>query len=303
VYRRLSEYLRETFGCRVFKVCIDAGFTCPNRDGAKGFGGCAYCLAGAHSPRSAMPGASVAAQMAAGMERVRARRGDARFIAYFQSNTNTYGPAGRLEALYAEALGKPGVAGVAVSTRPDCLGPDVLDVLERLGGKTRLWVELGLQSSNNVTLERLNRRHTAEEFADAVERLRGRGIDVCAHVILGLPGETGDDALATMGFLSRLRVWGVKFHHLQVLRGTPIEKGYAEGSFGVLGLEEYARLVVRCLEALPRDTVIHRLSSDAPEDALIAPRWGVDRFALLRRVSALMVEGRALEGPIGVEGR
>jgi radical SAM protein (TIGR01212 family) len=296
-YNTLSGYLKARFGCKVFKVSLDARLSCPNRDGGKGYGGCTYC-----DPRTLAPigfdGESpVKAQLARGIEQVRRRHRAERFIAYFQINTGTHAPLDYLERIYSEALENPEVAGIAVSTRPDCLGEDVLGLLSGLKERL-LWLELGLQSANDATLERVNRGHTAADFEDAAKRAALRGIPVCAHIIIGLPGEGMEDAVRTTEFLSSIGVWGVKFHQMQVIKGTALDAEYLEGGFRLTGLEEYCAIVVECLRRLPPGAVIHRLSGDVPERFLSAPRWGANKFIIAERIVALMRESGAYQGEL-----
>lgn len=295
LYRALSDYLKDRFNGKVFKVTLDAGFTCPNRDGAKGVGGCVYCLEAALKPALGLS-ASIEAQLETGIELVRKRHRAEKFIAYYQLNTNTYASPDKLKKIYAPALDRPEVVSIAVSTRPDCLGEEVLDVLDGIREKKPLWIELGLQSSNDDTLRRVNRGHGRAEFSDAVKRARKRGIDVCAHVILGLPGEAKEDMLATARFLSGLPVWGVKFHQLQVLRGTPLEEMYYSGAVKCLELEDYAALVVECLELLPPEMVIHRLSGDVPLRYVVAPKWGANKFMINSAIEKLMAGKKTFQG-------
>ncbi|TAN61312.1 TIGR01212 family radical SAM protein [bacterium] len=294
-YTTLSEHLKDRWGEKVFKVTIDAGFTCPNRDGTRGVGGCVYCLDAALQPL-AFNGNSIEEQLDAGIKLVRKRHHANKFIAYYQLNTNTYGSVTELEKIYKPALENSGVSAIAVSTRPDCLEEDVLELLCKIKLKKPLWVELGLQSSNDATLERVNRGHTSAVFADAVNRAREKGIDVCAHVIIGLPGETLDDMLRTVRFLSDLPVWGVKFHQLQVLKGTRLEEMYNNGEVSCLPLAEYVAIVVECLELLPPNVVIHRLSSDAPLKYIVAPKWGINKFIIISAIEKLMVEKKTFQG-------
>lgn len=296
-YYPLSDFLKARFGCKVFKVSVDAGFTCPNRDGTRGYGGCVYCDPSTLAPEGLSASMDVLAQLASGVEKVGKRHNARKFIAYFQSNTNTHAPLERLREIYFFSL-RPEFVGMAVSTRPDCLGPDVLDLLCELKEKTHLWLELGLQTANDATLERMNRGHTVSEFEDALGRARARGIEVCAHVIIGLPGEGRDDILNTIGFLASRKVWGVKFHQLQVIKGTGLERMYREGSVKVLGLEEYAGLVVECLERLPRSTVIHRLCAEAPRRSIVAPQWGANKFMVIDRIRSVMAERSTFQGAL-----
>lgn len=287
-YNSLNAHLKQRFGCKVFKVTIDAHLTCPNRDGTRGVGGCVYCDTATLVPKGYDGEAGIRAQLEAGIARVKRRHRAEKVIAYFQINTNTHASSAELRSIYSQVMGCGEVAGLAISTRPDCLGEDVLDILSEIRADKDLWLELGLQSANDATLERINRGHSAAEFADAVRRAALRGIDVCAHVIAGLPGEGRDDFLSTVDFINELGVWGVKFHQLQILRGTVLEEEYASGRAGVLSLEEYAELVVESIERLSPEVVIHRLSGDVPEKFLVAPRWGANKFEIAERVLELM---------------
>ncbi len=296
LYNSFSGYLRKSFGCKVFKVTVDGGFTCPNRDGTKGFGGCVYCEPSALTPKE-YAGEDIRAQLEAGIEKVRKRHRAEKFIAYFQVNTNTYAPPETLDRMYREAFSFPEVAGMAVSTRPDCAGDEILNLLKGLmdEGK-RLWLELGLQSSNDATLRAINRGHTAADFEDAVGRAHRLGIDVCGHAIVGLPGEGRDEVINTMRFLGRLKVWGVKFHQLQVIRGTELHRMYERGEVRPLSLDEYSGLVVESLEVLPPEAIIHRLCGDVPSRYLVAPNWGANKFMIMERITALMRERKTFQG-------
>jgi len=293
-FRTLSAYLKERHGQKVYKVALDAGLTCPNRDGVKGYGGCLYCNPDSLKPKDPVSPTDIRGQLEDGMARMRVRHSARKFIAYFQSNTSTYAPVELLERMYYAAIDHEDVVGLAVSTRPDCLGEPVLDLLKRINKSKNTWVELGLQSANDETLRRMNRGHRASDFSRAMRGCRERGIKVCAHVILGLPGETEEDMLRTMDFLSNLGVWGVKFHQLQIMRGTPLLEEYKRGRVHTLGLEEYTWLVIRCLDALPRDVVVHRLCADTPDAFLVAPKWMPNKFMILERITRGIAEKRRL---------
>ena len=295
-YNQLSGWLKKRFGQKVFKITVNAGLTCPNRDGTKGTGGCAYCAEDALLPKNGAGPSSVIEQITIGRERIRKRHKADKFIVYFQIATNTHAQVLQLEEIYSSAPCFGDIAGIAISTRPDCLGEEVIDLLCELKEKKPLWIELGLQSSNDETLKRINRCHTAADFEDAALRAHKRGIDVCAHLILGLPGESRGDMLDTARFVSRLPVWGIKFHQLQVLKGTPLERAYNAGGVKCLSLEEYAGLVVECLELLPPETVIHRLCGDAPQRCLIAPRWGANKFMVMEKITRLLIEKNTFQG-------
>lgn len=295
-YNTLSNYLKKRFGCRVYKVTLNAGFTCPNRDGTEGTGGCIYCEAATLLPKGYSPGMSVTEQLETGIERVISRHKAEKFIAYFQINTNTYADIGRLKKLYNEALGHPEVIALAVSTRPDCLGGEVLELLRELKQLKHLWLELGLQSANDATLGFIKRGHTVEDFKGAALRAAERGIDVCAHLIIGLPGEERTDVINTIKFIAGLPVWGVKFHQMQVVKGTPLERMYNNKEIKTLNLEDYASLVVDCLELLPEDVIVHRLSGGVPRGFLAAPLWGVNKFEVTDRIEGLLAERETRQG-------
>lgn len=293
-YRGLGKYLKEHFGRKVHKVSIHAGLTCPNRDGSKGWKGCIYC-----QPQTLIPeGAEslpVEEQIRRGIEALRRRYRAEAFIAYFQSYSNTYGPVQRLERMYRSALSHPGIVGLAVSTRPDTVTDETLELLSDLGKEGFLWVEYGLQSARDRTLELIGRKHTVEDFLRAYERTVERGIRVCVHIILGLPGEGREEMMETARFLGRLRPWGVKIHHLQIHRGTELESWYRKGLVKPLDLPEYMALVTEFLEHLNPDTVIHRLLGDAPRGLLVAPQWG-EKAKILRAIEDYMARKDTWQG-------
>lgn len=250
LYRDYNSYLRETFGCRVQKISLDAGLCCPNRDGTLGRSGCIYCN-DKGSGTGAVRFATISEQIRAGKERLARRYKAKKFIAYFQSFSNTYAPLPRLASLYGEALEDPDVVGLSIGTRPDCVADQTLDFLAALG-KTRLvWLELGLQSANDDTLERIRRGHCAAAFIDAVERSRARKIPVCAHVILGLPGESGENMLDTARFLALQDIQAVKIHLLYVVKGTALHEMYETGAYSCLSRENYAAAAAQFLALLP----------------------------------------------------
>jgi hypothetical protein len=278
----------------VQKVCIDAGFTCPNRDGALAVGGCIYCNNTSFSPGKRR--LSVTEQVERGKRFLRQRYGAERFIAYFQAYTNTYGDVRLLQRLYDEALACEAVVGLAVGTRPDCVPDDVLDMLADYASRTYLWLELGLESGHDQTLAWLNRGHTVAAFDDAVRRAQQRQLRVCAHVILGLPGESPAAMLDTVRHLAALRVDAVKLHHLHVVRHTVLEKMYHSGAVTLLSLDEYAALVVDCLEVLPPEMIIMRLMGDAPRATLVAPAWSLHKPAALRRITQELTQRQTYQG-------
>ncbi|MBM3224226.1 MAG: TIGR01212 family radical SAM protein [Candidatus Tectomicrobia bacterium] len=293
-YRRFTDHLRQTFGCRVHKISLDAGFTCPNRDGTVAVGGCLYCNNASFSPGNRR--LTVREQLEEGKRFLQRRYGAQRFIAYFQAYTNTYSDVQTLQRLYDEALACDDIVGLAVGTRPDCVPDAVLDLLADYAQRTYLWLELGLESGHDATLVWLNRGHTVAAFDDAVQRAQQRHLQLCAHVILGLPGESAADMLSTVRRLAALRLDAVKLHHLHVVRHTVLEKLYHQGKVPLLSLEAYASLVADCLERLPPDTIIMRLMGDAPHAMLVAPTWSADKRAALQRIEAELVQRDTYQG-------
>jgi len=283
-YRDLASYLRERFGERVQKVTLDAGLGCPTRDGRLGTGGCLYCNARGSGTGAHERGWSITAQMREGMARLKKRYGARKFIAYFQSYSNTYAPVDRLRALYQEALAFDEVVGLSVGTRPDCLSPEVLELLAGYLDRYLVWLELGLQSANDATLKLINRGHDAACFAAAARQAAAYGLPVIAHVILGLPGEGPAEMRATARFLAGLPVQGVKIHLLYVIRGTGLASMYEAGSYQPLSLEEFSTLVVDFVELLPPEMVIHRLTGDPHPEELLAPLWCLDKSRVLASI-------------------
>jgi len=285
-YNSISFELKRIFGCKVQRISVDAGFTCPNRDGTLDGGGCIFCGGSGSGAYGIRPGLSVAAQVEDGKEIMRRKYRAEKFIAYFQAYSNTYAPVERLRALFGEALAVPGVVGLMVATRPDCLPGDVLDYLARLKEQTYFWLELGLQSIHDKSLALVNRRHDYACFVAAVQRTRARGIRVCAHVILGLPGESREEMLAMAGALNGLGVDGVKLHLLHVMKGTRLAEMYGRGEVALPDRDGYAGLVCDFLERLDPAILIHRLTGDGGRDNLVAPLWSLNKFEVLNLIDA-----------------
>ncbi len=283
-YHTLNQHLREVFGEKVFKVSLDAGFTCPNRDGLLGWGGCVYCSSRGSGDFAGQVGKSIPEQFTQVKEIMRRKWPNAKYLAYFQAYTNTYAPLERLREVYEQALQEEGVVGISIATRPDCLPEEVLDYLEELNQRTYLWVELGLQSIHDQTMEWVGRGHTYADFLEGLEKLHRRNIRVCAHMILGLPGETLEDMMVSARAVAELPLQGVKLHLLHVLRGTPLAKIYEREPFPLLSQEEYVTLVTDILEILPPQMVIHRLTGDAPRQDLIAPQWSLKKWEILNAI-------------------
>ncbi len=283
-YYPFSRHLRETFGCRVHRITLDGGFTCPTRDGTLSLGGCIYCGERGSGSGAHRSGFSIAEQMIRGIEMGQRRFKAQKFMAYFQAFTNTYAPVERLRALYDEALRYEEVVGLAIGTRPDCVPEPVLDLLEEYSHRTYLWVEYGLQSAHDRTLRLIKRGHTVAQFVEAVKKTKARGIPICAHVILGLPGETREEMMATADLVASLDLEGIKIHSLCVLRGTELAEMYQRGEFQLPTLEEYLSLVCDFLERLPPRMVIQRLVGEAPADLLVAPSWSLEKRAVLQKI-------------------
>jgi len=284
-YYSFNQFLRERFGERVYKISIDAGFACPNRDGTRGVGGCIYCNNQGFSPNTRKPPIPVREQVVSGAEYLSRRYKARKFIAYFQAYTNTYAPVEKLKELYDEALEHPTVVGLSIGTRPDCVPDPILDLLAGYAGKYHVWLELGLQSCHDRTLRIINRGHTVAEFTDAVQRAQRRqNLFICAHVILGLPGESRTEMLASAYFLSDSGVQGVKIHLMHILKDTPAEETYRQGKLKVFTMDEYVNLVCDYIERLDPAIVIQRLTADAPPDILVAPQWANRKKETIARI-------------------
>ncbi len=285
-YRLFSAELKNRFGGRVHKISVDAGFTCPNRGGTRERPGCLFCDPGGSGAVGIERRLDIAGQLEAGKE-VMARKYKAElFLAYLQPFSNTFAPAEQLRTRYDEALAVPGVVGLAVGTRPDCLPSEVLDLLADYHHRTYFWLELGLQSSHDRTLAWLRRGHDYAAFLRAFAAARERGLRICVHVILGLPGEDRSAMLATADALARLEVDGVKIHLLHVLRGTPLGELYQSGKVAVLGQDEYVSLAADFLERLHPRTVVQRLTGDGPRELLLAPLWSLNKWEVLNAIDA-----------------
>lgn len=284
--KMLSEYYRETFGCKVYKLSLDGGFSCPNRDGTLGTGGCIFCTgSGEFAEGGPEP---ISLQLERAKLRVNSKNKDGKYIAYFQAFTNTYAPVEYLRKLYYEAIAPEEIVGLAIGTRPDCLGEAVISLLAEINAVKPVSVELGLQTIHEQTARYIRRGYTAEVYYDAVRRLKAAGIDVVTHIILGLPGETEEMMLKTTEAAVRAGTDGVKFHLLHVLRNTDLAKAYAAGTFECLTLEEYGSILKRCVEILPENTVVHRITGDGAKKDLIAPLWSADKKRVLNYLHKLL---------------
>lgn len=300
-YYSLDAYCKNTYGEKLYKIAINAGLTCPNRDGTLGNNGCIFCSAGGSGDfavdRLSYP--SIGAQLAAGRALFRCKQAACRYIAYFQAYTNTYGPLPYLHTIYEEALSESCVAGISIATRPDCLADNVLTLLVNLKQKFPdkfVWIELGLQTIHEETARFIRRGYPLEVYDNCVKRLQKAGIPVITHVILGLPGEIPQQALQTIGHLNAIGTWGIKLQLLHILKGTDLASLYEEGKYHPLSKESYLALLIRCLEHLSPNIVVHRLTGDGPGDLLLAPVWSRNKRDVLNTLHHTMKLQDARQG-------
>ena len=291
--KTLNKYLRERFGQKVYKLALDGGFTCPNRDGTLGTKGCIFCSAGGSGDFAEDRNLSITQQIENGKRRVVAKMpknketniDTNKYIAYFQAFTNTYGPIERLRGLYMDAISHPDIVAVSIGTRPDCLSDDVLDLLDELNNIKPIWIELGLQTIHEKTAKYIRRGYPLSVYDKAVQDLLSRNIEVITHVILGLPGESKEDMLETVKYVGESGVQGIKLQLLHVLQNTDLARDYAAGLFECMTQDEYINLVSDCLDILPDDIIIHRLTGDGPKRTLIAPEWSKDKKKVLNALN------------------
>ncbi len=280
-YHSFDYMLKERFGEKIYKVALNGGMTCPNRDGTLGSRGCIFCSAGGSGDFAGNRQDSITQQIEKQASSIRQKRGVAKFIAYFQAYTNTYAPVDYLRKIYTEAISHPDIVAVSIGTRPDCLDKDILQLLDELNQKKPVWVELGLQTIHETTAQYIRRGYPLSCFEQAVSELRKRNLDVIVHTILGLPGETPNQILSTIEYLNHQDIQGIKLQLLHVLKGTDLADDYLAGKFQVYTMEEYLNLVIDCLEHLNPEIVIHRLTGDGPKDLLIAPLWSSAKRTVL----------------------
>ena len=289
-YYSLNQYLRDTFGQKVYKIAIDGGFTCPNRDGTLDTRGCIFCSGVGSGEFAQDRMESIALQITKAKERVAGKIKEGKYIAYFQAFTNTYAPVSRLRQLYEEAMAQEDVVALSIATRPDCLSTEIIELLVECNRKMPVWVELGLQTIHEDTAQYIRRGYALSVFDDAVKRLQEAGISVIVHVILGLPGESREDMLETVDYVGKSGIDGIKLQLLHVIQGTDLEKEYRQGKFQVLELEEYVQLVADCIALLPKDMVIHRMTGDGDKRTLVAPMWSADKKKVLNRLNQVIRE-------------
>ena len=295
-YHSLDYMLKQRFGEKVYKVTLNGRMSCPNRDGTIGHGGCIFCSAGGSGDFAADAALSITEQIDSQIALLSAKRPIHKYIAYFQAYTNTYAPVDYLERIFSEALSHPGIVALSIGTRPDCLGQDVIALLSRLNQIKPVWVELGLQTIHEDTARYIRRGYPLSCFEDAFERLQGEGLETIVHTILGLPGESREDILKTMDYLSRKQIQGIKLQLLHVLQGTDLAADYFAGKFQVLDREEYLDLVADCLEHLDPSIVIHRVTGDGPKDLLIAPLWAARKREVLNLLHHRLKERHSYQG-------
>lgn len=295
-YHTWNYYLRQKFGCKVFKVSINAGFTCPNIDGKIGYGGCTYCSKEGSGDFAGNPKDNLVKQFYDIREMMSKKWKDAKYIGYFQAFTNTYAPVDVLREKFETILEQEDVVGLSISTRPDCIEDDVLEYLAELNTRTNLWVELGLQSVHESTSKIINRGHDFKVFEDCVERLRKHNIDVVVHIIDGLPGETHDMMIETAKTVSKMDIQGIKIHLLHVIKDTPMANMLEKGNMKLLEKDEYVNIVCDQLEILPQEIVIHRLTGDGKKENLVGPLWSLKKWEVLNAIDDRLKERNTYQG-------
>ena len=295
-FRSLNDDLRERFGEKLYKLTLNGGCTCPNRDGTLGTRGCIFCSEGGSGEFAASPQLSIQEQIEDGKRRLAGKRPVKKYIAYFQAYTNTYAPVEHLRRVFTEAISCPEIAVLSIATRPDCLGEEVLELLEELNRRKPVWVELGLQTIHEKTASFIRRGYPLPVFDQAVKELEARGIEIIVHTILGLPGETADMMLDTVRYVNSTPAAGIKLQLLHILKHTDLADYYQHTGFHILTMNEYVDLVIRCLEVCRPDLVIHRLTGDGPKDLLIAPEWSQAKRQVLNTIQKELKRRNTFQG-------
>ena len=295
-FRSLNDDLRERFGEKLYKLTLNGGCTCPNRDGTLGTRGCIFCSEGGSGEFAASPQLSIQEQIEDGKRRLAGKRPVKKYIAYFQAYTNTYAPVEHLRRVFTEAISCPEIAVLSIATRPDCLGEEVLELLEELNRRKPVWVELGLQTIHEKTVSFIRRGYPLPVFDRAVKELEARGIEIIVHTILGLPGETADMMLDTVRYVNSTPAAGIKLQLLHILKHTDLADYYQNTGFHILTMNEYVDLVIRCLEVCRPDLVIHRLTGDGPKDLLIAPEWSQAKRQVLNTIQKELKRRNTFQG-------
>ena len=295
-YHSLNYFLRNKFGEKIYKISLDGGFTCPNRDGKVSKGGCTFCSARGSGDFAGSRILSITEQFEDRKKMMEKKWKDGKYIAYFQAYTNTYAPVEELTRKYEEALAQENVIALSIATRPDCLDEDVLDYLEELNKKIYLWVELGLQTVNDVTGRNFNRGYDLEVFDKSLKELQKRGIEVVVHTIFGLPGETKEDMLKTIDYVAHSGAQGIKFHLLHLMTGTKMVEQYESGELQLLSKEDYIDLICKGIAMIPEEMVVHRLTGDAPRQSLIGPMWSLKKWEVLNDIDKALVDNDIWQG-------
>lgn len=295
-YHSLNYFLRDRFKEKVFKISLDGGFSCPNRDGTISKGGCLFCSESGSGDYAGDRELSITKQFCDIKEMMNKKWKEGKYIAYFQAFTNTYAPVEELKRKYNEALKQEGVVAIAIATRPDCLQDEVLELLEEINKKFYVWVELGLQTVSDETARKINRGYKLEVYEDAIRRLKERNIDFVTHCIFGLPGETKEDMLRSVDYIAHSGSKGIKFHLLHLMKHTPMVKLYERGELEFLSQDDYIDLICKSIAMLPEDMVVHRLTGDAPRDLLIGPMWSLKKWEVLNSIDKALVDNEIYQG-------
>lgn len=286
-YYSFNQYLKDTFGCKVYKISINAGFTCPNRDGTLGTRGCIFCSKGGSGDFAESSSLSVTEQIESGKQRVSKKIKSGKYIAYFQAFTNTYAPIEVLAEKYCEAINHPDIVGISIATRPDCLGEEVLTLLSEINKIKPVFVELGLQTIHEKTAEYIRRGYPLSVYDNAIKALKALGINTVVHLIIGLPNESREEMLESVEYACKSGADGIKLQLLHILKGTDLADDYLSGKFETLSMEEYLSIIKDCVEIIPKNVVIHRLTGDGPKKDLIAPLWSADKKSVLNALNKL----------------
>lgn len=295
-YHSLNYFLRNKFDEKVFKISLDGGFSCPNRDGTISIGGCLFCSESGSGDYAGNRILSIGKQFCDIKEMMNKKWKEGKYIAYFQAFTNTYAPVEELRRKYDEAIKQEGVVALAIATRPDCLGDDVLDLLEEINKDVYVWVELGLQTVSDETARKINRGYKLEVYEDAIRRLKERNIDFVTHCIFGLPGETKEDMLKSVDYIAHSGSKGIKFHLLHLMKNTPMVKLYERGELEFVSQDDYIDLICKSIAMIPEDMIVHRLTGDAPRDLLIGPIWSLKKWEILNAIDKALIDNEIYQG-------
>ncbi len=300
-YHSLNYFLRNKFNEKIYKISLDGGFTCPNRDGKVAKGGCTFCSARGSGDYAGSRILSINEQFNDRKKMMEKKWKDGKYIAYFQAYTNTYAPVEELRQKYEEAIKQENVVALSIATRPDCLDDDVVDLLEEISKKTYLWVELGLQTINDESARNFNRGYDFKVFEEGIKKLQDRNIEIVVHTIFGLPGETKEDMLKTVDYVAHSGAQGIKFHLLHLMSGTQMVKQYESGELKLLSQEDYIDLICKGIAMIPQDMVVHRLTGDAPRESLIGPMWSLKKWEVLNAIDKALVDNDIYQGKNYIE--